>query len=116
LINVISGTATSDHGRKLENLVFLHLRRQHPAGNLYYFSEKSECDFVVLKNGTAELVQVCHELTPDNLKREMTGLLDAMRFFDQRKATIVTFGETDLIEENGFTVEVVPAYEYLCRG
>ena len=112
LVGVISNVMTEDAGRKLENIIFLHLRRKYP--ELYYFDEKGECDFVAIKQGTvAELVQVCHELTPDNLKRELNGLLTAMRFFNQRKATIVTMANTDFIEKEGFEIVVIPAYKYL---
>lgn len=112
LIDVVSNTMTEDTGRKLENLIFLHLRRKYT--ELYYFDEKGECDFVAMKNGTVvKLIQVCYELTADNLKRELNGLLQAMRFFDQHKATIVTFANTDFIVEDGFEIEVIPAYNYL---
>jgi predicted AAA+ superfamily ATPase len=112
LVDVISNTMTEDVGRKLENLIFLHLRRKYT--ELYYFDEKGECDFVAMKNGAViKLVQVCYELTPDNLRRELNGLLQAMRFFNQHKATIVTFANTDFIDEDGFKIEVIPAYKYL---
>lgn len=112
LVNVISTTLTEDLGRKLENLIFLHLRRKYT--ELYYFDEKGECDFVAMKNDSVvELVQVCYELTPDNLKREMNGLLLAMRFFNLNKAILVTFSNSDLIKEDNFEIEVVPAYKYL---
>ena len=112
LVNVISNTMTEDLGRKLENLIFLHLRRKFT--ELYYFDKNGECDFVAMKNGVVtELVQVCYELTPDNLKRELNGLLQAMRFFNQNKATIVTFSGTDLIKEDTYEIAVVPAYKYL---
>ncbi len=112
LIDIISNTMTEDIGRKLENLIFLHLRRKYT--ELYYFDEKGECDFVAMKNGKVqELVQVCYELTPDNLKRELNGLYQAMRFFKQHKATIVCFANADFIKENGFEIEVIPAYKYL---
>lgn len=114
LVHVISNKLTEDIGRKLENVIFLHLRRKYT--ELYYFDEKGECDFVAMKNGAvAELVQVCYELTPDNIKRELNGLLKAMRFFNQQNARIVTFSNSDSIEEAGFKVEVIPAYEYLRR-
>ncbi len=112
LVNIISNALTSDIGRKLENLIFLHLRRKF--AELYYFNDKGVCDFVAMKNGTVtRLVQVCYELTPDNLNRELNGLLQAMKFFDQRKATIVTFANTDLFVVDGFEIEVIPAYKYL---
>jgi len=112
LVNVVSSVHTEDAGRKLENLVFLHLRKKYT--ELYYFDEKGECDFVAMKNGQVmELVQVCYELTADNLQRELNGLLAAMQFFGQQKATIVTFAGADHIVKEGFTIEVVPAYQFL---
>jgi predicted AAA+ superfamily ATPase len=112
LINVISNTMTEDLGRKLENLVFLHLRRKYT--ELYYFSGKGQCDFVAMKSGSVtDLVQVCYELTPDNLKREMDGLLEAMRFFDLHRATIVTFSSTDFISRDSYEIDVIPAHKYL---
>jgi len=112
LVDVISNTMTEDAGRKLENLIFLHLRRKY--NELYYFDEKGECDFVAMKHGAVkEIVQVCYELTPDNLKRELNGLLKAMRYFNQFKATIVTFANSDFIDEDGCKIKVIPAYKYL---
>jgi len=112
LVKVISNTMTEDVGRKLENLIFLHLR--HKYTELYYFDDKGECDFVAMKHGTViELIQVCYELNPDNLKRELNGLLQAMRFFNLHNATIVTFDNTDFIEKDGFEIEVIPAHKYL---
>lgn len=115
LVNVISNTVTEDIGRKLENLIFLHLRRKY--SELYYFYNNGECDFVATKDGVVtQLVQVCYELSADNLKRELNGLLQAMRFFKQHKATIVTFANTDFIEEDGFEIDVIPAYKYLMNN
>lgn len=112
MVNVISNSITEDLGRKLENLIFLHLRRKYT--ELFYFDDKGECDFVALKNSqVVELIQVCYELTPDNVKREKNGLLQAMRFFNLLKATIVTFSNSDSIKEDQYEIMVVPAYQYL---
>lgn len=112
LVEVISSSMTEDAGRKLENLVFLHLRRKYD--ELFYFDEKGECDFVAMHHGNpAELIQVCYELTPDNLDRELNGLLNAMRFFNLHKAIIITFNNTDLIKVDDFEISVIPAFEYL---
>ena len=114
MVNVISNSITEDLGRKLENLIFLHLRRKYT--ELFYFDDKGECDFVALKNSqVVELVQVCYELTPDNLKKEKNGLLQAMRFFNLFKATIVTFSNSDSIKEDQYEIMVVPAYQYLTQ-
>ena len=95
-----------------ENLIFLHLRRKYK--ELYYFDEKGECDFVAMKRGKVkELVQVCYKLTPDNIDRELRGLRQAMRFFNFHNAIIVTFDTRDVIKEDGFEIEIIPACNYL---
>ncbi|WP_243349130.1 ATP-binding protein [Parabacteroides sp. FAFU027] len=112
LVDVVSTTMTEDWGRKLENLVFLHLRIKYQ--ELYYFDEQGECDFVAIKRGAVvEIVQVCYALTPDNLAREVAGLVKAMRFFDVKKARIVTFADNDFIQEDNLEIEVIPAFKYL---
>ena len=112
LVDVISNVITEDAGRKLENLIFLDLRRKYT--ELYYFDDKGECDFIAMKQGTVtEIIQVCYELNPDNLKRELNGLLKAMKFFKQEKGSIVTFADSDYIEAEGCKIEVIPAYKYL---
>jgi len=114
LVNVLSLSKTEDLGRKLENLVYLHLRTKFR--EIYYFDENGECDFVVFKNGQPVLlIQVCYELNPDNLSREINGLLSAMKFFNITRATIVTHADTDRIVEGNFEIEVVPAFEFLTR-
>ena len=114
LINAVSISMTEDSGRKLENLIFLHLRRKYK--ELYYFDDNGECDFVVMKKGSViKLLQVCYELTPDNLERELNGLIKAMKFFKQTNAYIVTFNTQDFIVEDGLEIEVIPAYKYLMK-
>jgi uncharacterized protein len=112
LVNAISNVTTEDLGRKLENLIYLHLRKKYT--ELFYFDENGECDFVVMENGVVvELIQVSYELTPDNLNREINGLVRAMSFFKKQKAIIVTFADKDHIEQDIYKIDVVPAYEYL---
>ncbi|MCK5702492.1 MAG: ATP-binding protein, partial [Cyclobacteriaceae bacterium] len=112
LVHTVSNTTTEDLGRKLENLIFLHLRRKYK--ELYYFDENGECDFVAMERGKVkELVQVCYIITPDNIDRELKGLRQAMRFFNFHNAIIVTFDTRDVIKEDGFEIEIIPACNYL---
>ncbi len=112
LTEVVSISMTENAGRKLENLIFLHLRRKYT--ELYYYNEKGECDFIAMKRGAvAELIQVCYELTPDNLSREVDGLCSAMKYFNHSHGTIVTFNSQDHINKDGLEISVLPAYQYL---
>lgn len=114
LINVNSGSFSEDNGRKFENLIYLHLRQKYR--EIYYYAEKSECDFVIVVNDVLqEAIQVCFELNPDNIDRELNGLVDALTFFNATEGTIVTLSQTDRLEKNGKIVHVVAAYNYLSR-
>jgi predicted AAA+ superfamily ATPase len=111
LINVNSKSFSGDFGRILENLVFLYLRRNFK--EIYYFSEKGECDFVTFENGNVkEVLQVCYELNPDNLDRELNGLFEALSFFELEKGYIITQNQTDRFEKDGKVGMVVPCHQY----
>ncbi len=111
LVNVNTKSFSDDHGRVLENLVFLFLRRSFH--EICYFSEKGECDFVVFDKGKARnIVQVCYELTPDNLDRELNGLFEALTFFEMKKGFIVTKNQSDRFKRDGKIAEVIPVHDF----
>lgn len=105
---------SKDWGRRLENLVFLHLRRMYK--EIYYFKEEHECDFVVFDREQPQMiVQVCYQITQDNLERELTGAYEALHYFDKKTAILVTMDQTDRYEEKGKVVEIVPLHQFLKR-
>ena len=112
MVKSISTNLTEDLGRKLENLVFLFLRAKYK--EIYYFDMQGECDFVCLKNNKiVECIQVCYDLTPDNLTRELLGLTKALANFGLTKGTIVTFNQSDYFEKDGMQITVIPANQFL---
>lgn len=112
LININSGSFSDDSGRIFENLVYLELRRKYK--EVYYFAEKGECDFVVCVNGGfRSAIQVCYQLNQDNLNRELSGLIEALKFFEASIGIIVTLSQKDKIEKDGFTINVLPCHEWL---
>lgn len=112
LISATSTAFSENAGHKLENLIYLHLRRK--GKELYYYKEKGECDFIRFNKGKAqEAIQVCFRVDDNNFTREYKGLLEAMRFFKLAEGVIVTIDQKDRFEEDGFTIRMVPAHEYL---
>ena len=112
MITVNSGSFTDDDGRKLENLVYLHLRRKFR--EIYYFSERKECDFVIFKKGAPiDAIQVCFDLNADNLDRELDGLLAALTELKLKEGRIVTLDQKDEYEKDGCIIKVIPCHEYL---
>lgn len=112
LISVNSGSFSDDRGRKLENAVFVHLRSKYKS--VFYFSEKQECDFVVMRKGNKPLIiQACYELNRDNLERELGALFEALAFFENREGTIVTLNQSDRFTRDGMIVAVIPVWKFL---
>ncbi len=99
---------SKDLGRRLENLVYLHLRRSFQS--IYYFrSKNSECDFLIKWNEEViGLVQVCWDLNPDSLDREVAGIKNAMKETGLDSGVLITWDQEDLIEG----IPVVPAWKW----
>lgn len=114
LVNVNSASFTDDHGRLLENMVYLHLRRQYK--DIFYFSGKGECDFVAFHKGKMQVaIQVCYHLNADNLDRELNGMVEALDFFNCQNGLLITHTQRDEFEKAGKRITVLPAHEYLMK-
>jgi uncharacterized protein len=97
-----------NEGRKLENIVFIELKRR--GENVYYFKNNFECDFVI---PSKEAFQVVWELNENNKKREIKGLLEAMRYFRIKKGTIFTYNQEQEIKEDKYKIQVIPVWKWL---
>ena len=102
---------SNDTGRLFENAVYLQLRRTYK--DLYYFREKGECDFVVKeKNKVTHAIQVCAEVSQENLPREVNGLVEALRFFDLEEGIIITMNQEDEIIQDEKKIHLIPAWKW----
>lgn len=105
--------STSDNmGRRLENLVFLHLRRKYK--HIFYYKDRGECDFIAIeKNTVKEAIQVCLTITNENFDREYNGLLEAIQNLGLKQGTIVTLNQSDTFEKDGIIIRMMPAASLL---
>jgi predicted AAA+ superfamily ATPase len=111
LIEANSVSFSSDNGRLLENMVYMQLRRR--TREIYYFSEKNECDFVVFeRNKISGIYQVCWQLDQNNLDRELAGIISAMDFFGVKKGTVISHNQFDSFTKAGKTITVIPFYKW----
>ena len=107
----ISLKFTKDDGWLLENAVFIELKN---SGEVFYYSEKFECDFVVAENKKVkEVVQVCWNLTQTNKERELNGLLEAMNQFKLKTGLILTNDQEEEIDINTKKIIVKPVWKWL---
>jgi len=112
IFHQIKATFTEDYGRQLENAVYLHLRRKHK--EIFYFNKKGECDFVVMNKGKAvSCVQVCYRIDDLNMKRELYGLKSALDYFGMNEGVIITHNQSDLFEDEGVTIKLIPAWKFM---
>lgn len=111
LAMVNSLSFSEDKGRWLENLVYLN--QQRTFGELYYFRENSECDFVVMKQKKCLfLIQVYPELNGDNRHRETQGLKEAMDFFNLKEGYILTLKQKDKSKTENKTIHITTVRDF----
>lgn len=116
LHSVLSPSFSQDKGHKLENVVYLALKRQ--GYEVFYFDEeRKECDFVLCRhNQPTAAIQVCLELNSDNEARELGGLKQAMAYFDFKNGLILTDNQEDEIQYDGHTIRIVPVWKWITEG
>jgi hypothetical protein len=103
-----SPQATTDLGHRLENTIYLALRAS--GESVHYAGERDrwECDFVT----PTAAIQVCAGLNDHNRERELRGAAAAANL-QGRRARILTLDQSDRLEMDGVSVEVLPAWRWL---
>ena len=110
LANVVSRRIVFNDALCFENLVFLALRRRFR--DIYYHDDGGECDFVCMEHHIPRLVvQACIRLTQSDMKREVDGLVAAMRRFALKDGIVVTRSQRQEIKVECGTVQVIPFAE-----
>ena len=110
--NIIGFKFSEDIGRLYENIVFLKLRRK--LREIYYWTNKYECDFITKDGNKLEAIQVCYDIEKSK-ERELNGLLDALINFKLNEGTIIT--ENYEIEEkvDGKLIKFIPLWKWLLK-
>ena len=103
---------STNKGRILENIVFLELRRKNR--EIFYHSNKNECDFLI-KEGLIIIaaVQVCYDLNIQNEKREIMGLVEAMKAYELKEGMVLTMDQEKSVEIDGYKIKVLPVWKWL---
>jgi uncharacterized protein len=103
----LSFAFSSNSGRLLENLVFSELCKAEK--ELYFYNKGFECDFII-KNADHSLaaIQVCHELTNRNEKREVGGLKKIDVQYPTVSKTIITYNQETTVDG----IDVIPFWKF----
>lgn len=106
-------------GRLLENQVFIELVRKgyDTENTLFYYRSRNdkEVDFVTRKGVKVErLIQVCYDLTSEKTRRrEIDALIEVAGELKCQTLQIISYQHKEIIEEKGFTIQVIPFMEWL---
>lgn len=110
--SVVSFSFSEDKGRLLENLIYIELRRR--GCNVFFDKGKNECDFLIEEKGKIiEAIQVCYSLNDGNQEREVAGLVESLKKNNLKKGTIINYSDEKVINYDGFTVNIIPAINFL---
>lgn len=113
IIGRIGFNATDNIGYKLENIVFLELKRR--GYDLFYHSDKKECDFIVRQEaGITQAYQVTASVSDTKTrKREISGLQEAMSTYGLSEGYIITIDEKETIQVDEGVIHIVSAWEWM---
>ncbi|MBN1914629.1 MAG: ATP-binding protein [Parachlamydiales bacterium] len=100
---------------RLENAVFIHLRRTF--NNICYYKtkhQKKEVDFVITRlNGELILIQACVKMDDlETRERELSALIDACREFGLNQGTIITEDHEEAINQEGIAIQCIPFWKW----
>lgn len=107
-------------GWRLETIVYLELLRRKAVteNDIYYYQGRSaEADFVVCDgNKTLAVYQVSYDISNDKTrKREIKGCIAGAKATKCDNIFLITDHESEVIEEDGYSIQVVPIWEWLTR-
>ncbi len=112
LLNGVTFKFSKDYGKLLENVVLLELHKKNE--KVFFYKGKKECDFIVLtESGDKAIIQTTYSLTDkDTREREIAGLVEACKKFNNKEGYIITISEEEELKEEGITIKVIPCYKY----
>lgn len=106
-LNTISFKFSDNKGKLLENLVFTEFLKNN-FGEVYFYQENKECDFILKQGKKLYAIQVSYEVGAPNLEREMEGLRSAMKKLNIQRGYIITYDTEMQLDEK---ISMVPFWK-----
>ena len=108
-------------GWRLETMVYLELLRRKAGTEYdiyYYQGRNAEADFVVCDgNKTLAIYQVSYDISNEKTrKREIKGCIAGAKATKCDNLFLITDHESETIEEEGYTIQVIPVWEWLTNS
>jgi uncharacterized protein len=108
-----------NHGRLLENVVFIELLRRglSPGLDLFYYRTQNnrEVDFLSRKGHKIDqLIQVCYDISSKKtVKRELDALIESSKELNCENLLIITWDRDEILNRNGLEIRLQPACKWL---
>lgn len=123
LAYAVSRANQQDHGKRLETLVYLELRRRFSGRRTDSISSLSvtdgsdaKVDFLTgdaLGLETYELIQVCYDMSAGRTRKREIGSLEAgMRFTRLREGIILTLREEGSVQSETGSIRIMPTWKW----
>jgi len=112
-LKTVAFNFSENEGKRLENLVLIELVRR--GLEIYYNAQKNECDFII-KEGLkiTQAIQVCLRLdNPSTKKREIDGLIEALKEYNLKEGLILTLDKEDTVEFEDKKIILKPVWKWL---
>lgn len=101
-----------DYGRLYENAAFLHLRRK--SKEVYYFLQKQEVDLYCRSKEEQIVANICYDISDSKTRgREISGISEALNFFNFQHGYILTRDHEETITHNGKSITILPLWKWL---
>lgn len=116
LLSAIDFGISENRGKLLENMTAMELLKQ--GNNLFYYKDKTECDFIVQSKNSSTFnpIQVSLTLKLETTRsREIKGIVDACKYLKVNTGTIITIDEEETIEIGSERINVIPFYKYFMK-
>ena len=116
LVNAVTAKTDAEKGWRLENIVYLALRRGLNQVNYLPLPGDREVDFHVVNHETRkrQLIQVAYEMSAtETFAREISALREAKRTTGIDDCTIVTWDDEDTTDDG---IRIVPVWKWLIEG
>ena len=100
----------------LENLcaivLYKRYNRDDDSPRLYYYNRNIEVDFYIPDEHIA--IQASYDITDEaTRKREVNALVQLSALEPLQQALIITFDQEEIIEKDGLTINVIPAWKWV---
>lgn len=110
--SIFDVSLSPDYGRLYENAAFLHLRRR--SREIYYFLQDQEVDFYCRTDSEQIVANISYDIRdPQTRKREINGIVAALRFFGCTRGYIVTKDQEETLTQDEKEIVVLPMWKWL---